>query len=397
MSPSDSRLAYLFRRYYNQTATQEEQDEFMRLLSEPEYTGQLEALMYEAWQQNDGMGTLFNEQKSEAIFNNIVKVPAEEEKVFAIAGRRRLIWASAAAVLLAVFLSGAYFFINRPARKPSIKVATNSEQPQTDVAPGGDKAVLTLADGSQIVLDSVVNGTLAKQGNTKIIKMDGGKLSYQANATSGQVLYNAIATPRGGEYQLVLGDGSKVWLNAASSLRFPTAFTGKERIVELTGEAYFEVAKDKQKPFKVKVGDMQVAVLGTHFNIMAYDEEAAIKTTLLEGSVQVSRGAENNLLQPGQQAQLSKKGNIRVVNNADVAEAVAWKNGLTSFKNADVKSIMRQVARWYNVEVKYEGNIPERIFTGEIARNANLSAILKVLQLSGIHFKLEGRTIVVMP
>jgi ferric-dicitrate binding protein FerR (iron transport regulator) len=157
------------------------------------------------------------------------------------------------------------------------------------------------------------------------------------------------------------------------------------------------VAKDKQKPFKVKVGDMQVAVLGTHFNIMAYDDEAAIKTTLLEGSVQVSRGAENNLLRPGQQAQLSIKGNIKVVSNADVAEAVAWKNGLTSFKNADVKSIMRQVARWYNVEVTYEGNIPERIFTGEIARNANLSAILKVLQLSGIHFKLEGKTIVVMP
>jgi ferric-dicitrate binding protein FerR (iron transport regulator) len=193
----------------------------------------------------------------------------------------------------------------------------------------------------------------------------------------------------------VLADGTKVWLNAASSLRFPAAFAGKERIVELNGEGYFEVAKNASMPFHVRVHDMDVQVLGTHFNINAYTDETAMRTTLLEGSVQVSQGEQTQLLTPGQQAAASQNGQIQLADGVDVEEVMAWKNGMFQFQGADLETILRQAARWYDIDVEYKQRISDR-FSGQISKNVNLSQLLKILELTGkVHFEIEGRKIIV--
>ena len=274
---------------------------------------------------------------------------------------------------------------------------TEIKEMNHDVAPGGNRAVLTLANGSQIILDSAANGNLAQQGNTKIVKLDSGQLAYNSlNERSDDVLYNTISTPRGGQYQIVLADGSKVWLNAASSLKFPTAFTGKERKVELTGEGYFEVAKNARMPFRVAVTGMTVEVLGTHFNINAYIDESTIKTTLLEGSVKVAKSDRQLVIKPGQQAELTPNAEFIIHNSIDVDEVMAWKNGLFNFNKADIKEIMRQAARWYDVDVVYEGNISGEKYIGKVARNTNLSEMMKILELNGVKYRIDGRKITVM-
>jgi ferric-dicitrate binding protein FerR (iron transport regulator) len=213
--------------------------------------------------------------------------------------------------------------------------------------------------------------------------------------------YNTIATPRGGQYQLVLADGSKVWLNASSGLRYPTAFTGKERRVELTGEGYFEVAKNASMPFHVQVNQMDVEVLGTHFNINAYDDESAVKTTLLEGSVKVVKRETANVkenpivLQPGQQAEMKPHSPLAINHSPNIEEVMAWKNGLFQFKAAGIETVLRQAARWYDVEFVYKGNIPEK-FSGQISRSANAEQLLKILELTGkVKFEINGKTIIV--
>ncbi len=273
-----------------------------------------------------------------------------------------------------------------------------------DVLPGGDKARLELADGSVVILEQANNGSLQEQGGTKLVKQDG-RLIYNAaqGYHSGEISYNKISTPKGGQYQIILPDGSKVWLNAESSLRFPTAFIGNERLVELTGEAYFEVAKlpdtspsaasTNMVPFKVKTNKVNIEVLGTHFNVMAYVNEKAIYTTLLEGSVRVSQLTTRNsqLLKPGQQAKVNE--NIQLV-NVDTEEVIAWKNNLFQFNGADIQTVMVQIARWYDVEVDYEGQIPSKHFTGIISRNINVSKVLEMLELTGgVKFEIKGKRI----
>jgi ferric-dicitrate binding protein FerR (iron transport regulator) len=306
-------------------------------------------------------------------------------------------WVAAAAVLILMLGSAAYLvFYNNNAADKVAKGTTQKERFRNDIPPGGNKAVLTLADGSTIILDNVQNGTLAQQGNTKVIKEDG-KLAYNLTSTGiNEVLYNTISTPRGGQYQVDLPDGSRVWLNAASSLHFPTAFVGKERRVEITGEAYFEVAKNKAQPFIVSVNGAEVQVLGTHFNVMAYNDENAIKTTLLEGSVKFVNGSTSSLLKPGQQSQLSENGQVKVVSNVDVDAVTAWKNGNFDFQGEDIETVMRQLSRWYNVDVVYR-NKPDELFYAEIPRNTKLSDVLKALELTGkLRFGIEGKKIIVM-
>ena len=310
---------------------------------------------------------------------------------------RWLRWVAAAAVLILVLGSAAYFVLyNNNAADKVAKGATQQERFKNDILPGGNKAVLTLADGSTIILDDAQNGALAQQGNTKVIKL-GGKLAYDAaNTGSKEVLYNTIATPRGGQYQIELPDGSQIWLNAASSLRFPTAFTGKERRVEVMGEAYFEVAKNKAIPFIVSVNGAEVQVLGTHFNVMAYNDEPAMKTTLLEGSVKFVKGSASSLLRPGQQSQLSENGQMKVVSDVDVDAVTAWKNGNFHFEGVEVEAVVRQLSRWYNVEVVYNQK-PDELFYAEIPRNTKLSDVLKALELTGkLRFGIEGKKIIVM-
>ena len=305
----------------------------------------------------------------------------------------------AAASVILLLLAGVFYFSNKEADQGKTVVKeTPSPLLKSDILPGGNKAVLTLADGSTIILDSVQNGTLSNQGNIKVIKLDDGQLAYDKSGVSAspQLLYNTISTPKGGQYQLTLSDGSKVWLNAASSLRFPASFSGKERKVELTGEGYFEVAHNTNMPFNVRVNDMEVQVLGTHFNINAYEDETSVKTTLLEGSVKVSEGNKNVIIRPGQQVWDVKGNNeLLVKKDVDIESVIAWKNGYFYFENATIKEIMRQLSRWYNVDVVYDGQPPAGHYRGKPSRHLHLQEIIKVIELSGVKISVNNKTIIV--
>ena len=325
---------------------------------------------------------------------------------------RRFRWLAAACLIGIIAGAGGYlYYINhRPAELP-LATAPVTERFHNDVAPGGDKAILKLDDGSTIVLDSAANGVLAQQGSTKITKTDDGRLTYSihaSHATPEAVTYNTISTPRGGQYQIKLPDGSIATLNAASSLRFPTAFAGAERRIEITGQAYFEVAKDAAHPFKVAImpadagshGPAQeIEVLGTEFDVMAYSDEAAQKTTLISGAVKVISGTQEKNLKPGQQARLSNKTgspSLSVVTDPNIEEETAWKNGLFQFDDASIQSIMRQAARWYDVDVVYADNV-DKTFVGKIPRRVSISTLLKILESTGwVHFVVDGKKITVM-
>jgi len=337
-----------------------------------------------------------NEKDAEEVWARIENSVQKESFPSAKIRKMPQQWWAAAAILL-LFASGGYLFLNHENSKTQV-ASIHNNVPVNDAAPGGNKAILTLANGSKIVLNNVKNGALTQQGNTKVVKLDDGKLAYQSDETTAPIAveYNTVSTPRGGQYQLTLADGSKVWLNAESAITFPTAFTGNERKVTIKGEAYFEVAHDASKPFQVTVNGMQVQVLGTHFNINAYDDEGEIKTTLLEGSVKVSKGPESKLITPGQQAVVSSTEPKIVVQQADVDEAVAWKNGLFHFNNADLQEVMRQLSRWYDVNVMYDGTIPKREFAGEMQRDLNLSQVLELLVKNDVHFKIDGKKIIVL-
>ena len=286
--------------------------------------------------------------------------------------------------------------------------ASNVIAVQNDVLPGTNKAILTLANGSTIVLDSAENGTLARQGNMQVVKLDSGMIAYNGyqGSGSGENLYNTITTPKGGQYKLILPDGSKVWLNAASALRYPIAFSGSSRSVELlAGEAYLEVAHRASQPFTLHVPaarpgdqDLAVEVLGTSFDVNAYPDEPATDASLVEGSVKVVKGRRTVLLHPGEQAQaFSGSESITVNSSVNVAGLVAWKDGMFSFDRAGTEAVMRQLARWYDVDISYEGKVPARQFVGTIPRNVPASDVLKLLELNHIHFKIEGKKIIVTP
>lgn len=305
-------------------------------------------------------------------------------------------WLAAAMILIAL---GLYFY---PGFREAEKVIYPSRY-ASRILPGGNKAILTLSDGSEISLTDAENGALTKQSGIKITKTADGQLVYDASASrSSSEASNTITTPRGGQYQVNLPDGTKVWLNAASSLKFPLTFTDqKNRIVELSGEAYFEVAKNKHQPFKVvttvrpdQEGREQIIeVLGTHFNVNAYPDEESIVTTLLEGSIRLN----NKLtLKPNQQS-IFAYDHFHVV-PADTEEAVAWKNGYFMFANEDLRSIMRKISRWYNLEIVYQGKTTDNTFIGTVSRFKEVSEVLNILELTRtVHFKIEGRKITVMP
>jgi ferric-dicitrate binding protein FerR (iron transport regulator) len=318
--------------------------------------------------------------------------PAQNNKVISLTYVKWI----AAAVLLSISITFYYY------RQHSIG-QNNNTIAQNDIAPGGNKAILTLADGSKLVLDDSKNGKLATQGKTVVQKTGSGMLAYLSalgsSSNTSEVTYNIITTPRGGQYNVVLPDGTQVWLNAASSLKFPTAFTGKERNVELNGEAYFEVVKNKVMPFHVSSAGQTIEVLGTHFDVNAYNDETALKTTLLEGSVKVSKGGLSAMLKPGQQSTISNNETnavIKVNEAADIDEIMAWKNGKFHFNDTDIKTVMRQISRWYDVDIEYTGKIPDDdVFTGTFSRSLTAAKTLKILEFSGVNFKIEGRKIIV--
>lgn len=330
--------------------------------------------------------------------NRLRKLFQKSPRVFTLT--RHSFVRMAAIFLGLVFIGSLFYFLfqSRSTALPQQNAVTVTSV--DEIKPGGNKAILTLADGTTVVLDSSANGTLGTQGNTNIIKLGNGELRYKNGSAlprASATLYNTIATPRGGQYAIELADQTKVWLNSSSSIRFPTDFRDSVREVEITGEAYFEVAHHPAKPFKVKVNDAYIRVLGTHFNVMAYSNEATINTTLLQGSLIAGNNKTSRLLARGNQARISKDGAIEFVKDADTEEAVAWRSGRFLFNSSDMYNMMRQVERWYNVDVVFKGNIGLH-FSGQLNRYANVSELLRKLELTNeVHFEIENGKITVIP
>jgi transmembrane sensor len=308
-------------------------------------------------------------------------------------------WA-AAAILVLLLGSGWLYFLHR-SRSPEL--ASQGRHFKSDVAPGRSGAVLTLSNGQKIVLDSAGDGELARDASVAVIKKNG-TIAYQGRTA--ETVYNTITTNRGRQWQLTLPDGTQVWLNAASSIQYPISFTGKERSVAVTGEGYFEVKHNAAQPFRVRVGNQVIEDVGTGFNVNAYPDEPIIQTTLVEGKVRVSAQdtgthdpAWHVVLSPGQQAQVNAAGKVHVVSDADVEQATAWKNGLFSFEHASLPVMMRQLARWYNVDVQYKGDIPNHLsFTGEMGRDLSLAQVLHLLASMHVHFTIEeDKRVVIVP
>jgi ferric-dicitrate binding protein FerR (iron transport regulator) len=295
----------------------------------------------------------------------------------------------AAAAAIIILGTGGYFtYLNKWDKKDQIVKVP--EQNKDVKAPATVRATIILANGEKLNLDSAGTGQLAIQGNVKLVKTADGKIVYTGG--NSQLIYNTLVNPRGSKVQpLTLSDGTNVWLNSESSLKFPAAFAANERRVEITGEAYFEVAKNPSKKFIVSSNGVQTEVLGTHFNVNSYNDESSIKVTLLEGAVKVSKGTETTMLKPGQQADITT--DIEIVKGINTDEVVAWKDGLFHFESADLKTILRQFARWYDIEVVYKGTVSSEKYFSIMNRNSSLSNVLKSLQASGIKFKIENKTL----
>ena len=423
-------IVNLFQKYINNECSPDEVDQLMEFL---EGHGN-EALIQELINTQLAAGTEspgYTDALLQQQLENQLQVILQRINQPQPAKVRPLRWIKiAAAAVVILSIGGAVWWLNR---SPKVETAKQTSKPGKDILPGGNKAVLTLANGSTIVLNDAANGQLAREGNVQVTKQRNGQLVYKVIATANApITYNTLSTPKGGQYQLVLPDGSQVWLNAASSVKFPTSFSGTERIVTITGEAYFEVVHNNKKPFIVElppiggVAGGRVEVLGTHFNVNAYDDESSIRTTLLEGSVKVSSGPsyakapageaigneekakgkgqraeieQSVVLKPDEQAVLSGGHSpLTIDHSPNLEQVLAWKNGLFQFENTDIKTIMRQLCRWYNVEVEYKTTTlqNESLFI-EISRNKNLSDVLKLISLtSGVQVKLEGKKIIVL-
>jgi len=365
----------ILKRHLNETASPEE-EEFLRTY-------------YNLFEAEPEVLTLLSEKEKLLLGNRI------EKRLFQQIAQPRKSWrqrnyryvAAAASVLIVLYFGDRYFLSKQPA--PQIAAIKTK-----DIGPGGNKAILILSNGVKVSLNET-RGKVAVQRGVTINKNNSGQLVYSKIDTKEPVAadgFNTIITPKGGQYQVVLSDGTHVWLNAASSLRYPASFAHvKERRVELTGEAYFEVAKNKAVPFLVKSAGQEIRVLGTHFNVNTYPDEPATKTTLLEGSVLINNSA---LLRPGEQASVA--GKTVHISPVDTELATAWKNNKFMFENEDIHDIMRMVGRWYDVDISYEGNVTGEKFEGSVSRFTNVSKVLNILQLTGnVHFKIEERRIIV--
>ena len=383
----------LLERFLSNEATSEEVAEILAWLRNNESN---EALLQEVWEEQRLATPPADWQRIWMQVDAATRPLAEPvRRTYSI----RRLWPAVAAGLIFLVV-GLFLLIRRQGATGSGGVPITAGVP--DAAPGRNGAILTLADGSRVSLDSAGKGVPATQGGAKI-SLQGNRLAYTPAAdamdaaTSPKALtYNIVTTPRGRQFSLLLPDGSRVWLNAGSSLRFPTAFAGQERRVELTGEAYFEIAKDKSKPFFVHTDNTETEVLGTSFNISAYHDEDAVDATLIEGRIRTGSQAEQVTLMPGEQARMGAK--VEVDHQANVEQAIAWKNGAFNFENRGLKEVMRQLARWYDLDVVYEPGVKDFRFGGEMSRNVPLSSLLKGLKDMEVHFRIENdHKLVVMP
>ncbi|KAA2240756.1 FecR family protein [Chitinophaga agrisoli] len=385
----------LFRQYLDDTISPDDYLQFRIWAADPANQPAFDEMILQAMQHLPAGGA--EHLHLDTLYNELLQ--REEMQDLAILPPARPMWRNwwaAAAVLAGLLVAGTYLLLERI---PKADIAAVPSPISTDIAPGVNKATLTLADGSTVTLDSAESRTIQQGGAA--ISQHKGQLLYAAGHT-GPDSYNILATPAGGQFRVTLPDGSKVWLNSASSLRYPIAFKGAERIVELKGQGYFEIAKDARRPFKVRVPArqngkdyMEVQVLGTRFDIMAYTDEQHIHTTLLEGAVRVQQGATNATLSPGQQAVLGYTDHALTVQMADVNQVIAWKTGFFEFANTDLAAIMRQIARWYDVEVEYRNTHSKERFLGRIGRDQPLSGILHLLEENGVRFTVEGKKVIV--
>lgn len=405
MIHNTNRVKVLFKLYLSNAISNNEYQELLLLLDVDTISDTLSNELKELWAQsaNESIAPTdaLWDNKMQSLIQQIQHAPVIKSPWFKIKSKA-IRWVAAAAVL--IFISaGVYYALKSRDVSTIAKNAGSKTDTNKGVLPGGNKAVLLLDDGTAIVLDNSSNGSIASQGATKVIKLNTGQLVYRsADGKNDVVLFNTLTTPRGGQYQVTLADGTVVWLNSGSSLRYPTVFVGAERKVEITGEAYFEVAKNPNQPFKVIInlasGDGgEVEVLGTHFNVNAYNDEPAVNTTLFEGSVKVKTAAGTNFIKPGQQLQYNKLKQIKIDNNPDMEQVIAWKEGRFQFDNADINQVMRQLSRWYDIEVEFKGNITKH-FGGTIPRNVNLLKVLQLLEATGeVHFKVTDKNIYILP
>lgn len=384
------RIHQLFNKYKNNACTPDEVQELLAYFkhadAEELLKGHIESALNQQPAEDDELQNDIDE-----VYNNL------QQHIFnKKAGRNRSRYIKlAAACLIACIAFGGYLVVRK--QRAVRQIALNQKH---DLLPGTDKAILTIANGQKIDLSDAGDGKLTTQGSIAVNKTKDGRIVYEhaaKNAGSAQLIYNTMTTPRGGQHQLTLSDGTVVWLDAASSITFPVVFSGNERAVAITGQAYFEVAHNAAKPFKVSANGQTVQVLGTHFNINAYTDEPEMKTTLLEGSIKISKDGNTEMLVPGQQAVIAANKKTIIVKAADTEEAIAWHMGLFKFNNASIQMVMRQLSRWYDVDISYEGNIPDRRFSGEIYRNVNASKIAEILSYKKIHFRIDGRRIIVLP
>jgi ferric-dicitrate binding protein FerR (iron transport regulator) len=394
----------LFRKYLENKCSPDELKLLLKEFNIEDNEELLRGLIIQEFENEQAISSFSTEKLESSLAEtfNAIKAKLDSEKINVVVPvvplMKRNWFRLAAAAVFVLAVIGVYLLVNQ--QPVELPVAKSDQHITNDILPGGNKAVLTLSTRSDINLESVSNGTIVTEGGTKISKLNDGQLVYNIlEEKPTQVLYNTVTTPRGGQYQLLLADGSKVWLNSASSIRFPVSFVRNERRVEVSGEAYFEVAKDPSRPFKVDVdGKNEIEVLGTHFNINSYADEGSIKTTLLEGSVKVTSLTthESKLITPGQQAQLNTDGQI-TISKADPDKVMAWKNGYFNVDGADTKTVMQLFSRWYDVDVVYEGAIPQREWGGDIEKDLKLSQMLKILEKNNLHFRLEGRKLMVLP
>ncbi|MCU0384579.1 MAG: FecR family protein [Flavihumibacter sp.] len=389
------RLYYLLEQFFQKSITEIETEELNEMISQIDTDSSIEEWMKQKWEGYLAEKKL-SEEEREAYFERIMKETSKRPRYIYFFSRHL-------SKIAAIFLLAAGGFLVYLATKPLATITPPQVVATTvlgDVAPGGNFATLTLGDGTKVVLDSLSNGLIANQGNARIIKRSNGELAYENASSSEKILYNTMTTPIGGQYQLTLPDGTAIWLNSASSITYPTVFAGKERSVAITGEVYFEVAKNIHQPFKVKVGDQVIEVLGTHFNVNAYHDEQTINTTLVEGKVKVSTISSGGttvsflVIEPGQQS-CNKEGKLKLNETPDLEETLAWKNGLFQFNGTNIETIMRNVARWYGVEVVYKDKIEEQ-FVAEIPRNVNMSKLLELLELTKqVKFSINNKVITV--
>jgi ferric-dicitrate binding protein FerR (iron transport regulator) len=416
MQTENNLIETLFDKYLDESITREEFNEFWRLLGEQDMSN-LSPRLQNLWIRTEGIAPIYSDEewnrKLKALIQKAEEEDAEREagegRIKGTAIRRIPAWTKWAAAAVVLIVTGYALWVTVGRR--SQVTGDKSEVAVHDVpAPSNTRAVITLADGSKVYLDSAGNGTIAQQNNVNVVKNGNGEINYTVAAngdqrTANSLSYNTLFNPRGSKViSLTLSDGTKVWLNSESSLKYPTAFTANTREVEITGEAYFEVKHNSKKPFKVHLPNGSVVEdIGTAFNVNAYTDESDIKTTLIEGSVRVMlSGVEAStrnsvVLKPGQQAvTVNSSTPLRVTNNVNIDEVTAWKNGMFSFNGADIKTVMRELSRWYDVDVEYKDEIKETFFV-KMDRNTNVSNVFKILQTTGgVHFNIEGKKITVL-